>query len=166
MKSRKSLVFFMAFASFCYSAMVQMSFGMGGLASDMMSLMTLMIGLVLAFTTLFIAVTTVVKTNAVTVSIMRVFGYSSRECSSAVLSGYRSAALVGFAVGTAYQYFLLRIAVDILFKDVEKVPEFDFNFKALIIAAVSFAVIYETVMYFFSRKIGRMSVKEVVMERE
>lgn len=72
-RSRKSLVFFIAFASFCYSAMVQMSLGMGDLASEMMSAMILMIGIVLAFTTLFIAVTTVVRSNAGSVSIMKVY---------------------------------------------------------------------------------------------
>lgn len=163
---RKSLVFFMGFAAFCYSAMVQMSIGMEKLASGMMALMTLMIGVVLAFVTLFIAVTTVVSSNAKSVSIMRVFGYSRGECSAAVLSGYRPAALIGFIIGTFYQYLLLKIAVTVLFKNVENVPEFDFNFKALIIAAVSFAVIYEIVMCCFSRRIGKISVKEIMLESE
>ncbi len=165
-RGRRSLVFFIGFAAFCYSAMFQMSLGMDKLASEMMSLMTLMIGLVLAFVTLFIAVTTIIRSNAVSVSVMRVFGYSSRECSSAVLNGYRPAALVGFVIGTVYQYALLRIAVDVLFKDIEDVPEFDFNYKALIIAAISFVIIYEAVMYFYSRKIGKISVKEIMTDCE
>ncbi len=165
-RGRKSLVFFIGFAAFCYSAMFQMSLGLDKLASEMMSLMTLMIGLVLAFVTLFIAVTTIIRSNAVSVSVMRIFGYSSRECSSAVLNGYRPAALVGFAVGTVYQYALLRIAVDVLFKDIENVPEFDFNYKALIIATISFVIIYESVMYFYSRKIGKISVKEIMTDCE
>ncbi len=165
-KSRKSLVFFIAFASFCYSAMVQMSFGMGDLASEMMSVITLMIGVILAFTTMFIAVASVINSNADGISIMRVFGYSKRECSSSVLGGYRPAALAGFAVGTFYQYFLLKIAVEMIFRDIENVPDFDFNFRALIIAAVSFAVIYETIMFCYSRKIGKLSVKKIMLESE
>lgn len=165
-RGRKSLVFFIAFAAFCYSAMVQMSFGTNELASEMMSLMILGIGLTLAFVTLFIAVTTIVRSNAKSVSIMRVFGYSSKECSTAVLSGYRSAALVGFAVGTGYQYLLLKIAVEVVFKDIENVPEFDFNFRALIIAAVSFVIIYEVIMYLCSRKIGKIPVKEIMLDSE
>lgn len=165
-RGRKSLVFFIEFAVFCYSAMVQMSLGMNKLADEIISLMTIMIGVVLAFTTLFIAVTTIVSSNAVSVSVMRVFGYSTRECSSAVLNGYRPAALVGFVLGTVYQYFLLRIAVNVLFKDVENVPEFDFNVSALVIAAVSFVIIYEAVMYFCSWKISKISVKEIMMDRE
>lgn len=165
-RGRKSLVFFIAFAAFCYSAMVQMSFGMDELASEMMSLMTLGIGLTLAFVTLFIAVTTIVRSNAKSVSIMRVFGYSSKECSTAVLGGYRPAALAGFAVGTGYQYLLLKIAVDVVFKDIENVPEVDFNFRALIIAAVSFVIVYEVVMYLYSRKIGEILVKEIMLDSE
>lgn len=165
-RGRKSLVFFIAFAAFCYSAMVQMSFGMDKLASEMMAFMMLGIGLTLAFVTLFIAVTTIVRSNAKSVSIMRVFGYSSKECSTAVLSGYRPAALIGFAVGTGYQYLLLKIAVEVVFKDIENVPEFDFNLRALIIAAVSFVIIYEIIMYLYSRKIGKISVKEIMLDSE
>lgn len=165
-RSRKSLVFFIAFASFCYSAMVQMSLGMGDLASEMMSAMILMIGIVLAFTTLFIAVTTVVRSNAGSVSIMKVFGYSAKECSSAILSGYRPAALVGFAAGTVYQYMLLKIAVEVIFKDIENVPDFEFSIQALVIAAVSFAAVYEAVMLCYSRSIRKISVKEIMMESE
>lgn len=165
-RGRKSLVFFMGFAAFCYSAMVQMSFEVDDLASEMMSAMVLMIGVVLAFVTLFIAVTTVVRSNAKSVSIMSVFGYSHRECSSAVLNGYRPAALVGFAVGTVYQYALLKIAVEVLFKDIDNVPDFNFNVRALIIAAVSFVIIYETAMFFCSRKIGKITVKEIMTDSE
>ncbi len=163
---RKSLVFFIGFASFCFSAMVQMSFGVESLASEMMSLMTLMIGVVLALSTLFIAVTTVVNTNAPSISVMLVFGYSSKECSRAVLGGYRPAAVIGFVIGSIYQYALLKIAVSVIFTDVENVPEFNFNLKALIIATVSFVIIYEAVMYFYSRKIGKFSVKEIMTDCE
>lgn len=166
LRGRKTLVFFIGFAAFCYSAMVQMSIGVYELSSGMMSLMTLLIGLVLAFVTLFIAVTSAVGANSVSVAVMRAFGYSGRECSSAVLDGYRPAAAVGFAVGTVYQYALLRIAVDVLFGDIENVPELEFDFKALLAAAVSFAVIYEAVMFFCSRKIGRASLKEIMTDCE
>lgn len=163
-RSRKSLVFFIGFAAFCYSAMVQMSLGIDKLASEMMALMTLMIGIILAFVTLFIAAATIVRSNAKSVSIMRVFGYSGKECSSAVLNGYRPAAVIGFAVGSAYQYLLLKIAVEVMFKDVENVPEFDFNIRALIIAAISFVVVYEAVILFCSRRLGRLSLKEIMLE--
>ena len=163
-RSRKSLVFFIGFAAFCYSAMVQMSLGMDKLASEMMSLMTLMIGVILAFVTLFIALSAIVRSNAKSVSIMRVFGYSERECSRAVLSGYRPAAVIGFIVGSAYQYLLLKIAVEIMFKDVDNIPKLNFDFRALIIASVSFVAVYEAVMRIGSRKLGKISLKKIMLD--
>mgnify|MGYP001093007895 CR=1 FL=1 len=165
--SRKSLVFFIGFAAFCYSTMIQMFFSMDTLTGNkIISAMILLIGLVLAFTVLFIAVTSVVKANGKNTAVMRAFGYSEKECRYAVFSGYRPAALVGFALGTVYQYLLLKIMVTVVFVDVKNVPEFNFDLAALIISFVSFAVIYELVMFMYGKKIGRLSIKEIMLDSE
>ncbi len=70
-RSRKSLVFLIIFSSFCYGSMTQMSFGMSKLSTEMMAIMMIGIGLVLAFTTLFIAVTTVIKANSRTIAMLK-----------------------------------------------------------------------------------------------
>ena len=165
-RGRKSLVFFIGFAAFCYSAMVQMFFGMDTLGNEVTSVMILMIGIVLAFTTLFIAVASVVKSNGKNVAVMRAFGYSSGECRRAVMDGYRPAALVGFVIGTLYQYILLKIMVTVVFKDVENVPEYSFDLKAMVITLVTFVIVYEVVMRLYGRKIGRLSLKEVMLDSE
>lgn len=165
-RSRKSLVFFVGFAAFCFSAMVQMSLGMDGLADEMIAYMMLGIGLTLAFVSLFIALTAAVRSNAKTISVMKALGYSRRECSSSVLNGYRPAALVGFAVGTAYQHLLLKIAVNVIFADIENLPATEFDVKALIVTAAAFAAVYEAVMFAYSRRIGRISVKEIMADCE
>ncbi|MDE7280130.1 MAG: FtsX-like permease family protein, partial [Ruminiclostridium sp.] len=165
-RGRKSFVFFIGFAAFCYSSMVQMFFGMDTLGNEATSVMILMIGITLAFTTLFIAVTSVVKANGKNVAVMRAFGYSSKECRQAVINGYRPAALVGFVIGTFYQYILLKIMVTVVFKDVENVPEYGFDFKALIITLITFVIVYELVMYLYGRKIGKLSLKEVMLDSE
>lgn len=165
-RQRKSLVFFIGFAAFCYSAMMQMSFSMDELASMMMSVMILGIGIVLACVTLFIAITTVINANTKTIAMMKVFGYSLKDCSKAILSGYRPVSYIGFAIGTIYQYVILKIAVTVIFKDMEGVPEYGFDFKALVIALVSFVILYEFVMYCYTRRIKRMSLKEIMSDGE
>ncbi len=164
LKSRKSLVFFMTFASFCFSAMTQMSAAMRDLASFMMGMMILLIGLALAFTTLFIAITTVINGNTKTIAMMRVFGYSQKECCKALLGGYRPLGYIGFAVGTVYQYALLRIMVDIVFKDIEGVPEYKFDLPVMLLSLAVFIVFYEIVMYAYSERIKKISVKEIMLE--
>ena len=89
LRSKKTLAFFILFASFCFSAMTQMSFGMKDLTSTMMSVMVLVIGLVLACTTLFLAITTVINGNTKTIAMMRTFGYSQKDCCQSLLGGYR-----------------------------------------------------------------------------
>ena len=164
LKTKKTLVFFIIFASFCFSAMTQMSFSMKDLSSEMMGVMMLVIGLVLAFTTLFLAITTVINGNTKTIAMMRVFGYSQKECCRAILGCYRPMSYIGFAIGTVYQYVLLRLMVDIVFKDFEGVPSYEFDFPVMIISLIAFIAIYEILMYVYSEKIKRISVKEIMIE--
>ena len=163
-KSKKTLVFFIIFASFCFSAMTQMSFSMKDLSSEMMGAMMLLIGVVLAFTTLFLAVTTVIKNNTKTIAMMRVFGYSQKDCCRAILGVYRPLSYIGFAVGTVYQYVLLRVMVDIVFKDIENIPVYKFDFPMMLISLALFVAVYEIVMYYYSGKIKKISVKEIMLE--
>lgn len=164
LKSKKTLVFFIIFASFCFSAMTQMSFSMKDLSSGMMGAMILLIGVVLAFTTLFLVVTTVINNNTKTIAMMRVFGYSQKDCGRAILGVYRPLSYIGFAVGTVYQYVLLRIMVDVVFKDMEGVPVYKFDFPMMLISLALFAAVYEIVMYYYSGRIKKISVKEIMLE--
>ena len=134
------------------------------LASEMMGIMMLMIGIILACTTLFLAMTTVIKGNTKTIAMMRVFGYTQKECCHALLSGYRPLSYIGFAIGTIYQYMLLRIMVDIVFKDMDGIPVYEFDLPVMLISLAFFAVIYEVVMYVYSEKIKKIPVKEIMIE--
>lgn len=152
LQSKKTLVFFVVFASFCFSAMTQMSFSMKDLSSEMMEIMILIIGLILAFTTLFLAITTVIRGNTKTIALMRIFGYTQKECFQAILGGYRPLAYIGFAVGTIYQYALLRIMVDIVFQGVEGMPVYKFDVSACVVSLLTFLIIYEVLMYTVARR--------------
>ncbi len=164
LRSKKTLVFFTVFASFCFSAMTQMSYSMKDLSSVLMGAMIMIIGLVLAFTTLFLAITTVINGNTKTIAMMRVFGYSQKECCNALLSGYRPMSYIGFAVGTIYQYALLRIMVDIVFRDIADVPEYEFDFPAMIISLICFIIVYEFIMHCYSERIKKISLREIMLE--
>lgn len=163
-KNSTALIFFIAFASFCYSAMTQMSFSMDDLASEMFAIMTMTIGLVLAFTTLFLSITTVVNSNTKTIAMMQVFGYSYKDCKNSILNGYRPLGYIGFAIGTIYQYALLKGTVTLIFKDVENVPDYNFDVPVFFISLITFIVFYELIMYFYSLRIKNISIKEIMLE--
>lgn len=164
LRSRKTFVFFICFSSFCFSDMIQMSASMKELASEYMGIMMFIIGVTLAFTTLYIAVTTVVNSNSKNIAMMRVFGYQVSQCKRAVLDGYRPAAYVGFLIGTAYQFGLLKMMVEIVFSDFDGVPDYNFDVKMFLITLAAFIVVYEGIMLFYSARIKRISVKEVMSE--
>ncbi|MCM1552266.1 MAG: FtsX-like permease family protein [Butyrivibrio sp.] len=163
LKSRKSLIFFIVFASFCYGAMTQMSLSMNDFASPLMGGMMLVIGLLLSFVTLFLAVTTVIDSNTQTIAMMKVFGYSQADCRHAILDGYRPLSYIGFGIGTVYQYALLRIMVDVIFADMDNIPAYEFDFAAMLASLVSFVVIYELIMAVYSAKIKKITVKEIML---
>ena len=164
LSSKKLLVFFVAFACFCFSAMVQMGASMEQLSTETMGLMILIIGMVLAVTTMFMAVTSLVKNNVKTVSMMKVFGYSTKECALSVFGGYVPFAFLGFAVGTVYQYVLLSLMVNIVYKDVASVPDYSFNVSVFFITLACFIVLYAAVMALYAFKLSKVSVKEVMLE--
>ena len=163
-RGRKTLVFFVAFSAFCFSAMVQMSMSMKELSSEAFAIMVITIGLILAFITLFLSLSSVVKGNTKTIAMMRVFGYQYNDCSRAVLGGYRPFSYLGFLIGTIYQYALLKIVVTFVFADIDSVPEYNFDFKACAVTLALFILTYELAMFGFSRRIKKLPIKSVMLE--
>lgn len=164
LSDKKSLAFFVAFACFCFSAMVQMAASMLDLSSATMGGIILAIGVVLAVTTLIMATTTLVNNNAQNIAVMKAFGYSLKECSLSLLGGYRIFAAIGFAVGTVYQFGLLKLMVNIVFKDVGSVPEYNFDVPVFFITLAVFVVFYEAVMLAYTYKINKIPIKTVMLE--
>ena len=164
LSSRKALVFFVTFSAFCFSSMIQMSMSMKELSSEAMALMMITIGLILAFITLFLSLSSVVKGNTKTIAMMRAFGYKHNDCCKAVLGGYRPFSYIGFMIGTLYQYALLKIMVTIVFADVANVPEYNFDFKACAITLGLFILTYEIAMHGYSQRIKKLPIKSVMLE--
>lgn len=82
-----------------------------------------------------------------------------------MLEEYRPIAYGDFIIVTVYQYVLLRIMVSIVFKNIENVPEYSFNFQALFISLLSFAAVYELIMHCYCKKINKISLKEIMMKQ-
>ena len=164
LRSRKILVFFVGFSAFCFSAMTQMSISMVSISSETYALMILCIGLLLAFLTLLLSLSAVVRGNAKSIAMLRVFGYTRRECAASVLGCYRPAAYIGFAVGTAYQYFLLQIMVTVIFANMETMPEYSFDLGALGISLAAFVAVYELILLLYARRMEKLPLRSVMLE--
>lgn len=165
LKSKKSLVFFIAFAAFCYGSMLQMAFYMSDYSSVTMGVIIFLIGAVLAVTCFLLAVTVLARANRKSVALMRAYGFDFWECGRAVFGGYRIPALIGFGIGTAYEYALMKLMIGLIFADViYDMPALTFRWGTFFGVLLSFLVLYEAVMLFFAWKLGKTSVRAFVLE--
>lgn len=162
--SNKLLTFFITFSCFCFSAMIQMGASMEELVNSTMGWMILAIGLVLALTSAFMALTSLIKKTSKTIAMMKTFGYPLAQCAFSAFAGLMPFAILGFAIGTAYQYGLLTLMINLIFKDVGKVPDYTFNVKALFVTLAAFIISYSVITALFVAKINRVSVKEIMIE--
>lgn len=164
LKSKKLLVFFVTFASFCFAAMVQMGLSMENLVSGTMGFMILIIGLVLAVTASLMSFTSLTLANAKNISIMKAFGYNLKDCFKSLFIGFLPFLALGFVIGTGYQYALLFFMVNFVFKDVGEVPSYSFNVPVMFFTLALIIVFYLIVGTFYYLKIKRISVKEVMLD--
>jgi len=164
LSSKKSLAFFVAFACFCFSSMVQMSVSMLDFASVAMGAIILGIGVVLAATAMIMAVTSLINSNVKNVAMMKTFGYGFKECALTVFGGYHAFAFAGFALGTVYQWGLLELMVELVFKDVAEVPDYNFNVPVFFITLAAFIICYEALTVLYALKLNKIQVKEIMLE--
>lgn len=163
-KQRKSLVFFVAFGGFCVAAMLQMGLSMDDYASEMMGAIMIIIGLVLAATSLYLALTTVVGGNAKTVAMLKIFGYNQKENFLAVLGFYHIPSYIGFALGSVYQWGLLNVMVNVVFRNYDNIPTYNFDWAAFGICLAGYFVAYELLNFVYSIVIQKTSLKVVMGE--
>ena len=112
---------------------------------------------------MLLAMNTLIKNQRKNIGMMRVFGYHMSECRKNILDSYRKAAYIGFMLGTIYQYVLLKIMVEVVFKDID-VPEYTFNFKLFLITLAIFVVIYELLIRHYSKKVNNIPIKEIMLD--
>ena len=160
----KLLTFFVAIAGFCYGTKLQMSRSMKELSSVTMGAVMLLIGVVLSVTAFALAMTSLTRANAKTVALMRAYGYSLSECGAAVFGGFRLFAYLGFAVGTVYQYGLLKLMTAVVFRGVAGMPAYTFDVKAFFVTFATFLVLYEAAIAFFTYRIGKTPLKNFIAE--
>lgn len=156
------LIFFVAFAAFGFSAQIQMAFSMRDLTPDYLMTVTLIvIGSILGAVTLLIALTFVINANKKYLALLKAYGYSEKECKEAMFGGYRIVSYIGFAIGTGYQFFLVKMIASIFAKSYE-IPDIKFNFLGFVITLAVFIIAYELIMLLYKRRISKISLREIM----
>ena len=160
---KKLLIFFVVFAAFSFAAMMQLSLGMKDFIDGTIQVMMMGIGLLLSLSILLLCLGTVVQENKASLALMKAFGYSQKECSQVILTRYRLVAYLGFVLGTAYQYGLMKILFKVIVKDAQGVPAYSFDVQLCIITFLAFAILYELLVTNYFKAIRRMTLKEIML---
>ena len=162
--SNKTLLFFVIFAALSFSSMIQMAFGMRDFVDGTIRIMMMVIGVILSLSILLISLEVIANSNIKNISILNIMGYSKNECSSIILSGYRVVAYIGFAIGTVYQYFLIKTLLTVLSKKLDSETTYSFDLISVIGSFIAFVLIYEIFILYYSNRIKDINVKKVMMD--
>ena len=162
--SNKTLLFFVIFAALSFSSMIQMAFGMRDFVDGTIRIMMMVIGVILSLSILLISLEVIANSNIKNISILNIMGYSKDECSRIILSGYRVVAHIGFAIGTVYQYFLIRTLLKVLSKKLDSETTYNFDLISVIGSFIAFVLIYEIFILYYSNRIKDLNVKKVMMD--
>ena len=160
---KKLLIFFVVFAAFSFAAMIQLSLGLNDFIDGTIQVMMMGIGVLLSLSILLLCLGTVVQENKASLALMKAFGYSQKECSQVILTRYRLVAYLGFVLGTAYQYGLMKILFKVIVKDAQGVPAYSFDVQLCIITFLAFAILYELLVTNYFKAIRRMTLKEIMI---
>lgn len=161
--SRKLLIFFVIFGSMCFSAMIQLSFGMKELTDETIQSMMMSIGTVLSVAILYLSLGVLLQENQETLAIMKVFGYSRNECHKSLFAPYRILAFLGFVLGTGYQYGIMQLLLRLMEKSIAQKVKYDFDFGVCLMTLLVFVLVYESLIYLSSRRIDQLNIKQVML---
>lgn len=162
--NQKGVVFFFAFSCFCFSAMIQMGLSMKNITIATMAYLILSIGLLLSVLSMTMSMTSLIRKNLSSVSVLKAMGFTKKQIFTALFSGFIPFAAIGFSLGTIYQFGLLSMLINIVFKDIGEVPDYSFDVPVFGITLTAFLLFYSLCFSFYLRKAYRVSVKEIAFE--
>lgn len=161
--SRKLLIFFVIFGSMCFSAMIQLSFGMKELTDETIQIMMMSIGTVLSVAILYLSLGVLLQENQETLAIMKVFGYSRNECHKSLFAPYRILAFLGFVLGTGYQYGIMQLLLRLMEKSIAQKVDYDFDFGVCLMTLLVFVLVYESLIYLSNKRLDQLTIKQVML---
>ncbi len=157
------LIFFVGFAAFGFSMQTQMAFTMYEATKGtlFMPIVFVSFGLMLGFVTLHLALSFVFKKNAKYLALLKAYGYTGAESNNMLFGGYRIVTYVGFAIGTVYQYFFMKLMIG-FFADAYEIPALQFPVLGFFICLAVFVAAYELMMFVYKQKIERVRLQQIM----
>lgn len=158
-----ALIFFTGFAAFGFAAEIQMAFMMYDATGGelFMPVVFVSFGIIMGFVTLLLALTFIVKKNSKYLAMLKAYGYTESECGKAMFGGYRIVTYIGFAIGTVYQYFFMKMMIGV-FASAYDIPAVKFPVSGFFVTIAIFLAAYELIMLFYKHRIAKIPLKQIM----
>lgn len=127
-----------------------------------MSIMLFLCGLIIGTTVLLLAIFGVISSYKKYIAIMKIYGYSEKECSYAVLDGFRGISIIGFLISIPYTYLLATIMFSWISMTSDMIYPVEFNLQSVIVCFLLTMAITEIIIRITKRKVTGISFKEVM----
>lgn len=128
----------------------------------LLSVFFLITGIIIGVTILVLSMRSVVENYKKYIAIMKINGYTEKECSGTVLKGFRTVSLIGYLISVPYTLVLCKIMFSLISKGAIMYFPVEINVWALLICLVGTAVVTELIINLFALRLRRIAFREII----
>ncbi len=128
------------------------------------SIMLFICGMVIGLTVLIMALYSVIENNKKNISLMKLIGYSDKECDYLVINSYRFVVIIGYVIALPYTYVLCSIMFNMLTKNSNVAYLVNINIFEIICCLIFIIIITEVSLKYFKSKLKKVTFKEILEE--
>ena len=159
----KFLIFLVGFAAFCFAAMLQLALGLQDMMDVALQVMMIGIGLILSLSIFYLALLTLLSRHKDSVAILKAMGYSQRDCLSVTLHPYYGVVMLGFLLGSAYQFGIMRLILWLVVGQGSQMVDSGFNWVNFVLAGFFLVIVYTGFNVYFSRRLAQVPIKAILL---
>ena len=127
-----------------------------------LSAMLFICGLVIGTITFMLSLFSVVQSNRHYISLMKVLGYTQKECNFTIISGYRKVDILGFAISIPYTIILSTIMFRLISVNSDMAYPTSINIISIICCLFITIGIVEVILWFFKKRLQKVSFREIM----
>ena len=159
----KFLIFLVGFAAFCIAAMLQLALSLQDMMDVALQVMMIGIGLILSLSIFYLALLTLLSRHKDSVAILKAMGYSQRDCLSVTLRPYYGVVMLGFLLGSVYQFCIMRLILWLVVGQGSQMVDSGFNWVNFVLAGFLLVIVYTGFNVYFSRRLAQVPIKAILL---
>ncbi|HAU86670.1 MAG TPA: hypothetical protein DCW90_14630 [Lachnospiraceae bacterium] len=127
-----------------------------------LSVILFVCGLVVGVTILALSLYSVTTNYKKYIAILKINGYSEKECDYAIINGYRAVSILGYVISIPYTFVLCTIMFNIISANSDMAYPISVNPVSIIICFVITVVITEIILYLSKRQLKKITFREIM----